>query len=45
MKSTDAGTTLYRVILGPFETAKEANELQQRLSANGFDSMVVRNKQ
>ena len=45
VKSTDSGTTLYRVILGPFETAKEANELQQRLSANGFDSMVVRNKQ
>lgn len=44
VKSTDAGVTLYRVMLGPFETAKEANELQQRLSANGFDSMVVRNK-
>lgn len=44
VKSTDAGVTLYRVFLGPFETAKEANELQQRLSANGFDSMVIRNK-
>ena len=44
VKSTDAGITLYRVYLGPFETAREANELQQRLTANGFDAMVIRNK-
>lgn len=42
VKSTDAGVTLYRVILGPFDTAKEANELQQRLTNNGFAAMVVK---
>lgn len=44
VQSTDAGVTLYRVVLGPFDTAREANELQQRLISNGFDAMVVRNK-
>lgn len=44
VKSTDAGITLYRVILGPFDTAKEANELQQRLTSNGFAAMVVKKK-
>ena len=44
VKSTDAGITLYRVFLGPFDTAREANELQQRLTSNGFDAMVVKNK-
>jgi cell division protein FtsN len=42
VKSSDAGVTLYRVILGPFDTAKEANELQQRLTNNGFAAMVVK---
>lgn len=42
VKSADAGVTLYRVILGPFDTAKEANELQQRLTNNGFAAMVVK---
>ena len=44
VKSTDAGITLYRVFLGPFDTAREANELQQRLTSNGFDAMVIKNK-
>ncbi|HIU84977.1 MAG TPA: SPOR domain-containing protein [Candidatus Aphodousia gallistercoris] len=44
VQSTDAGVTLYRVVLGPFDTAREANELQQRLTSNGFDAMVVRNR-
>lgn len=44
VKSTDAGITLYRVFLGPFETAREANELQQRLTSHGFDAMVIKNK-
>ena len=42
VKSTDAGITLYRVFLG--DTAREANELQQRLTSNGFDAMVIKNK-
>jgi cell division protein FtsN len=42
VKSSDAGVTLYRVILCPFDTAKEANELQQRLTNNGFAAMVVK---
>ncbi len=42
VKSTDAGVTLYRVILGPFDTPKEANELQQRLTNNGFSAMVIK---
>ena len=44
VKSTAAGITLYRVFLGPFDTAREANELQQRLTSNGFDAMVIKNK-
>ena len=44
VKSTDAGVTLYRLFLGPFDTAREANELQQRLTSNGFDAMVIKNK-
>ena len=44
VKSKDAGITLYRVFLGPFDTAREANELQQRLTSNGFDAMVIKNK-
>lgn len=42
VKSSDAGITLYRVILGPLETQKEAEQLQQRLNANGFAAMITK---
>ncbi len=44
VKSTDAGVTLHRVFLGPFDTPKEANDLQQRLASEGIDCMVIRNQ-
>ena len=42
VKSSDAGITLYRVVLGPLETEKEAQQLQQRLNANGFAAMITK---
>lgn len=44
IETVEGEKTIYRVLLGPFSTRKQANELVKKITDSGHEAILVRNK-